>query len=58
MGQGQIGVPNKGRWVHDNIKLLHLETWLQLILACQLSGPHCRDSNDQGVISLEELFTE
>ncbi len=23
MGQGQIGVPNKGRWAHDNVKLLH-----------------------------------
>ncbi len=23
MGQGQIRVPNKGRWAHDNVKLLH-----------------------------------
>ena len=23
MGQGQIGIPNKGRWAHDNVKLLH-----------------------------------
>ncbi len=24
MGQGQKRVPNKGRWAHDNVKLLHL----------------------------------
>ncbi len=23
MGQGQIRVPYKGRWAHDNVKLLH-----------------------------------
>ena len=23
MGHGQIRVPNKGRWAHDNVKLLH-----------------------------------
>ncbi len=23
-GQGQIRVPKKGRWAHDNVKLLHL----------------------------------
>ncbi len=23
VGQGQIRVPNKGRWAHDNVKLLH-----------------------------------
>ncbi len=25
MGQGQIRVPNKGRWAHDNVKLLHFK---------------------------------
>ncbi len=24
MIQGQVRVPNKGRWAHDNVKLLHL----------------------------------
>ncbi len=24
VGQGQIRVPNKGRWAHNNVKLLHL----------------------------------
>ncbi len=23
VGQGQMRVPNKGRWAHDNVKLLH-----------------------------------
>ncbi len=23
VGQGQIRVPDKGRWAHDNVKLLH-----------------------------------
>ncbi len=24
LGQGQIRVPNKGRWAHINVKLLHV----------------------------------
>ncbi len=23
VGEGQINIPNKGRWAHDNVKLLH-----------------------------------
>ncbi len=30
VGQGQIRVPNKGRWAHDNVKLLHLSVVLAL----------------------------
>ncbi len=25
MCQGQISVPNKGKWAHDNVKLLHID---------------------------------
>ncbi len=33
VGQGQmIRVPNKGRWAHDNVKLLHLLDFLNLTI--------------------------
>ncbi len=38
MGQGQIRVPNKGRWAHDNIKLLHWFMWLNCIATASKSN--------------------
>ncbi len=36
VGQGQISVPKKGRWAHDNVKLLHL--FLAMILMSIFMG--------------------
>ncbi len=36
MGQGQIRVPNKGRWAHDNVKLLHFLFVYVLYTRCNL----------------------
>ncbi len=45
MDQGQIRVPNKGRWAHDNVKLLHSLLVVQGILKIINLGllfPHCQ----------------
>ncbi len=39
MGQGQIRVPNKGRWAHNNVKLLHC--FLFLFLSIFLYSVFC-----------------
>ncbi len=36
VGQGQIRVPNKGRWAHDNIKLLHFTVCHAIVLLLEL----------------------
>ncbi len=58
VGQGQIRVPKKGRWAHDNVKLLHLfNAMYGLILtgygglSLSIEGPskadiECHDNED------------
>ncbi len=42
MGQGQIRVPNKGRWAQDNVKLLHF-------MFCHQFSNEIIDSVDIGI---------
>ena len=39
MGQGQIRVPNKGRWAHNNVKLLHYNWCNGLIETMKFNYP-------------------
>ncbi len=34
MGQGQIRIPKKGRWAHNNVKLLHFYILTAQVLEC------------------------
>ena len=52
MGQGQIRVPNKGRWAHDNIKLLH--SMILAFFANSTIFPHLE--NDFVVFQISMIF--